>query len=388
MSVFLFAKQIVDMLYPYKILDYAMVGFILILLAYQIMLVRPDIKEMFTTVDGLVVALSGLLSLSYYKNIAEYETYFKILSAFLMYFVGRIYYERIQECYGALVSSAYIVVYLSFFNRISNYGNKMFQVTNAGGDLHYYDTDMAFAMILAFVFIAMFGKNSMFKLTTIMLVCPYMVFYSDAGIQKVLLLVVIAIILVYIMELVLCKQRISNIVLIGMLTGIIAVVVLLYLPLMGIGEANIIAGIFNGKFLDFQNMGARYFSWNEILELSRKRGIVGQLLGNGLSVSMDARIYVESLYIKTYYAIGWLGLLLALGLLVAVVRYIVRVRDRKTFYLLVIMVVILLGTGVAINSMERVQMSWFPMMFAGMVVSSVQESKNRKVIGENCEDCC
>ena len=118
-----------------------------------------------------------------------------------------------------------------------------------------------------------------------------------------------------------------------------------------------------------------YHAWNEVLELSKERGILGQIFGNSLSVGAGEGIYVESLYIKTYYALGWLGLLLALGMLVAVIRYIVMVKDRKTFYLMVMMVVILLGTGVAINSMERVQMSWFPLMFAGMVVSSVREER-------------
>ena len=163
MSFFLFVKQIVDMLYSYKILDYFMVGLILLMLIYQIMLVRPDLKSMFTKADGIMIAICGLLTMSFVKSTAEYETYFKILSAFLMYFVGRIYYERIQECYGALVSSAYLVVYLNLFCRISNFGNGLLQVTNAGGDLYYYDTDMAFAMILAFVFIAQnYGKDACF----------------------------------------------------------------------------------------------------------------------------------------------------------------------------------------------------------------------------------
>ena len=378
MSFFLFVKQIVDMLYPYKILDYVMVGLILVMLIYQIMLVRPDLRAMFTKSDGIVIAICGLLTVNFMKSMWEYEVYFKILSAFLMYFVGRIYYERIQECYGALVSSAYVVVYLNLFHRMIRFSGKLLQVTNADGDLYYYDTDMAFAMILAFVFIAMFGKNSVFKLFTILLVCPYMVFYSDAGIQKVLLLVVMAIILVYIIELVLRNQKFSNMVLVGMVTGIIGVIALLYLPLMGIGKSDImarIARIFKGRFLDFQNMSARYDAWEEVLDYIGEQGIIGQICGNGLSVDVGGGIYVESLYIKTYYALGWLGLLLALGILIAVIRYIAMVKDRKTFYLMVMMVVILLGTGVAINSMERVQMSWFPLMFAGMVVSSVREEK-------------
>ena len=380
MSFFLFAKQIVDMLYSYKILDYIMVGLILLMLAYQVMLVRPNFKAMFTKADGIVLALSGLITLSFFKNTSEYEVYFKILSAFLMYFVGRIYYERIQECYGALVSSSYIVVYLNLFYRISNFGNRLFQVTNAGGDLYYYDTDMAFAMILVFVFIAMFGKNSVFKLFTILIVCPYMVFYSDAGIQKILFLVVVAIIIVYIMELVLRNSKLSNILLVAMVVGIVVVVAFLYLPVMGIGNPEIILAAFRGKILDYQNMHARYSAWNEVLELSRQNGLWGQIFGNGLSVGAGEGIYVESLYVKTYYSIGWIGLVLALRLLAAVTRYIVKVKDRKTFYLMMMMVVILLGTGVAINSMERVQMSWFPLLFAGMVVSSVQEEENDNII--------
>lgn len=375
MSFFLFAKQIVDMLYSYKILDYAMVAFILLLLAYQILLVRPNLKELFTITDGFVLALSVLLTISFLKSTSEYETYFKILSAFLMYFVGRIYYERIQECYGALVSAAYIIVYLNFFHRISNYSGSLLQVTNANGDLYYYDTDMAFAVILAFVFITMFGKNSVIKLVTILLVCPYMVFCSDAGIQKVLLLVVMIIVLVYVMELVLRNNKISNILLLTMIFGIVGVIIFIYLPVMGFGNSEDILGVFRGRLLDYQNMHTRYSAWDEVLELAKQQGIEGQIWGNSLSVGVGGNIYVESLYIKTYYAMGLMGLLLALIFLIAVIRHIVMVKDRKTFYLMVIMAVILLGTGVAINSMERVQMSWFSMMFAGMVVSSVREEK-------------
>ena len=56
--------------------------------------------------------------------------------------------------------------------------------------------------------------------------------------------------------------------------------------------------------------------------------------------------------------------------------YVVKVNDRKTFYLAVIMAVLLLGSGVTINSMETTQMSWFPLLFAGMVISSVQEERD------------
>ncbi len=56
----------------------------------------------------------------------------------------------------------------------------------------------------------------------------------------------------------------------------------------------------------------------------------------------------------------------------------IKVKDRKTFYITVILAVMLLATGVTVSSMESTQMSWFPMMFAGMVVSSVQVEKREK----------
>ena len=81
------------------------------------------------------------------------------------------------------------------------------------------------------------------------------------------------------------------------------------------------------------------------------------------------------MYIKIYYATGYCGLLLALSAIISVMHYVVKVEDRKTFYLTVIMAILLLGSGVAVNSMESTQMSWFPMLFAGMVISSVQAQK-------------
>ena len=74
---------------------------------------------------------------------------------------------------------------------------------------------------------------------------------------------------------------------------------------------------------------------------------------------------------------GWAGIVLSLTLLLCTTKYIAKIRDRKTFYLMIMMVIMLLGTGVTMNSMERVQMSWFPMMFAGMVISSADQELSR-----------
>lgn len=368
MTFFLFAKQIVDMLYQYRILDYIMVVLVLLLLVYQIALVRPDIRRHFTVADGIVLLLSVLLTISFLKTMTGYQIYFKVMSAFLIYFVGRIYYDRIKECYGALVSAAYIVIYLNFFARIYHYGFTLMKVENAGGDLYYYDTDMAFAMILAMVFITIFGRNSLFKIVTSFVICPYMVFFSDAGIQKILMIAVYGIVVIYLMELVLSSRKLSGALLIIMLLGLLGSVVVLYLPVMGFDNIELVLKLFNGKFLDNSNMYARYADWQKFMEICSSQGIAARLFGIG----MGAEINVRSLYIKVFYSLGYVGLGLSLLLIISIMYYVMKVEDRKTFYLAVIMAVLLLGTGVTVNSMEVTQMSWFPFLFAGMVISSVQ----------------
>lgn len=368
MTFFLFAKQIVDMLYQYRILDYIMVVLVLLLLIYQIALVRPDIRSHATTADGIMVLFSCLLTISFVRTMTGYQIYFKILSAFLIYFVGRIYYDRIKECYSALVSAAYIVIYLNFFTRIYHFGFAFMKVKNAGGDLYYYDTDMAFAMILAMVFITMFGNNSLLKIITSFVICPYMVFCSDAGIQKMLMLAVYVIMIIYLMELVLNKRKLSGALLVIMLLCLLGIVAVIYLPVMGYDNADMILELFNGRFLDNSNMYARYADWAEIMEICGKQGIAAKLFG----ISMGSEIIIRSLYIKIFFALGYTGLLLAVLLIISIMYYVVKVNDRKVFYLAVIMAVLLLGTGVTVNSMEATQMSWFPFLFAGMVISSVQ----------------
>lgn len=374
MSFFLFVKQIVDMLYQYKFLDYIMVGLVLLLLVYQTALVRPDLRRWYTKADLIILLLGTLTTIGFLKTPVAYENYFKVISAFLMYFVGRIYYDRIQECYGALVSGAYLIVYLNFLKRIQHFGWDLLKVKDAGGDFYYYDTDMAFAIILAMVFIAMFGKNTVIKYLTIFAVCPYLVFYSDAGIQKILMLAVYAIILVYLTELVFRKQKLTSIVLTLMIIGMIAVVITIYLPVMGVENKELILGLFNNRLLNNSNMYDRYTKWENILSIFHQKGIGERLFGAGL----DAGIPIESLYIKLLYALGYVGVLLALLLIGYITYCVVKIEDRKTFYLAVIMAVMLMGTGVTINSMECVQMSWFPLLFAGMVISSVREGGREK----------
>lgn len=368
MTLFLFAKQLVDMLYQYHTLDYMMVILVFLLLIYQIALVRPDIRKRFMLTDGIVVALGVLLTITFFRSGNGYQIYFKVMSAFLIYFVGRVYYDRIKECYGVLTLAAYLVIYSNFLVRLSHFGSSLLKVQDAGGDLYYYDTDMAFAMVLAMVFIAMFGRNTVFKLFTVFAVCPYMVFFSDAGIQMVLMIAVYAIMAIYLIELIVNHKKLTGILLTVIILGLLGIVAVIYMPVLGFENPEQIVDLFNGRFFNNSNMYSRYTEWNMILDGCARGGLLSQLFGTG----MGAGLSIQSLYIKIYFSLGYVGLVLALLMIISIMYYVMKVEDRKTFYLAVIMAVLLLGSGVTVNSMEATQMSWFPLLFSGMVISSVQ----------------
>lgn len=374
MAFFLFVKQFVDMLYQYQALDYVMVIMVLLMLVYQTALVRPDIRKRFMLTDGVILLLGLLLTITFIRSGNGYQTYFKVMSAFLVYFMGRVYYDRIKECYGTLTLAAYLIVYINFCARIARFGMTLTKVADAGGDLYYYDTDMAFAMILAMVFIAMFGRNTVLKLFTIFIVCPYMVFFSDAGIQMVLMIAVYAIIFIYVMELVLRNKKLTGFLLSIIILGLLGIVAVIYMPVLGFDNPEFVVNLFRIRFLNNQSMYSRYAEWKTILDSCIGHGLSAKLFGIG----MGTEIPIRSLYIKIFYSLGYLGLGLALLLIISIMYYVIKVEDRKTFYLAVIMAVLLFGSGVAVNSMESTQMSWFPLLFSGMVISSVQVESEKE----------
>ena len=360
------------MLYQYHLWDNLMVIWVILLLAYQVALVRPDFRKSFSFTDMVVLSLGGLWTISFFRRANDYQTYFKVLSAFLMYFVGRIYYERIKECSGALVGAAYIAVYANLIDRIYRFGLSFVRVENAGGDFYLQDTDMAFGMILALVFITMLGKNTVFKLITIFVVCPYMILFSDAGIQVMLMFIIYFVFVLYVAELAFRKKKAVNCILIVLLLGMVGLVVLLYLPVFGIDRDVLLPMFFHNRFLNSENMRYRYNAWTQIVQKMEDGSVLQKLFG----FSLGTDLAIDSLYIKIYYSMGWTGIALTVLLLLSIVRKVAKMDDRKTFFLLIMLAILLLGTGVTVNSIEYTQMSWFPMLFAGMVISSTMSEEN------------
>ena len=116
-------------------------------------------------------------------------------------------------------------------------------------------------------------------------------------------------------------------------------------------------------------MEARYSEWGMVYALRRPANIAEVLFG----ISFNTRLPLMSLYLKALYTVGAVGLILGLFLIVLSFIAATRTEDRKSFYITVMLAILMLGSGVTFNTMESVQMSWFMMLFAGMVISSSGE---------------
>lgn len=359
MSIFLFLKPIVDMCYQLKWMDYVMVVFALVLFGYQMVLVRPNIRARIGITDTSVILIALILTVTFARSGNGYTVYFKVLSGLLLYFVGRIYYDRILECTDALVFSSYLIVILNVIHRLVVFGLGFLKVTNASGDFYYSDTDMAVAMVLAFIFIAMFGKSRWYKALTLLIICPYMVFASDAGVQKVLLVAMLFILLVFIWEWVSESKTVSNILLIILTLGLLGLLVLIYtgwkLPVLT-------------QILDNGNMKYRITGWSSAVKEIVDSSGLQRAFGVGMGIKYD----IGSLYLKTLYSVGIAGAVLGVLVVLSIVFHTFMVEDRKTYYATMMLLILFLGTGATVNCMESVQISWLPLMFAGMTVSSVQ----------------
>ena len=383
MPIFLFCKQIVYMRYQYKILDYGMVLFALVLICYKIWKdkIYTDIKGFLCPADIIVFALMVIYVPSFLKYTAAYGIFFKVESCFLIYFLGRLYGKEIMQHGKMLAAAGYMVVYVNFIYRFYQFGFK-FIVTgpevallNSGG-LYYYKTDLAIGIIIAVLFIYMFSENKWLKWITILPVCGYMVFYSGARMQQLIMAAEYVLILLCELEKRTKFEWKLNAkcmkVIMGIFASFVAVffVALQLFPFEKVEEGlQVDTGA--GSFLE-NLMHSRHIIWWDILKYFSEQSFFTRVFGIDLQTEYlhnAQNMRAHSVYIKQIYSTGYVGCFLFLALIAVVLVYLCKEKDRKLFYMILVLWVMFLGAGLTIESLEATQMSWFPMLFTGMLLT-------------------
>lgn len=396
MPIFLFCKQIVDVLYQYKILDYGMVLFALILILYKIWKDKlyTNIREFISLADVIVLALMVVYVMAFLRYPSAYGTFFKVESCFFIYFLGRVYGEEIMKHGKLLAIAGYIVVYANLIYRFYQFGFKFFVtgpevvLLNLGG-LYYYKTDLAIGMIIAVLFIYMFSENRWLKWITVLPICGYMVFYSSARMPQLIMVAEYILILFCELE----KRTRFELKItpkfIKVVTGIVFslmiafFVVLQFFPFEKV-EAGLKMDIGLGSTIE-NMMHSRHIVWWDILKYFSEQSFLTRVFGIDLATEYmhnAENIRAHSAYIKQIYATGYIGCSMFLMFVSSVLLQLSKGKNKKTVYISLVLWMMFLGTGLTIESLEATQMSWFPMLFAGILFTGQKDKNPNKVVQE------
>lgn len=381
MAIFLLLKQFVDLLYQFQWLDYLMVIFALVLTVYTLIKDNWSLKNL-VRVDFLILVLVILSFTSYLQDISSYQTFFKVLSAYLLYFTGRICYIRTLQYTPICSYASYFIVWMNFIHKlVRNHWNLLARPDNSG-EFYYYKTDMAFAMVLCAIFITLYGKRILEKCFTVLLVIPYMVFSSGARMLWFGLIVVYVILGLYLVEQKSKKELHLSPKNISIFLGVCVALVALFLFLV---SNKTIHERFDTRFyFDFSegiftetNTHGRMESFPVIWNLVNNGSIFHTIFGhpwNGeVATLVENGIPVPDchcLYLKYLYTNGYVGLLTFLTWCITVVLYADKQSNRLLFYALLGVLSLFLVTGVSVSAITMTQMGWFPFLFAGTCVSN------------------
>lgn len=396
MPIFLFAKQIVDMLYQFQFMDYGMVLFAIVLLGYKIWKDKlyVDIRNKIIVTDALVVALGIVYFLSFLRYTPLYGTFFKVESCFLIYFLGRVYRKEIMNHGKMLAYAGYFVIYANFIYRFYQFGYKFILVgvektlLNVGG-FYYYKTDLAFGILIATLFVYIFAKNNLFKWFTIIVISGYMVFYSGARMGQVVMfgLYVLIIWREYVIKHK-KKLRISRKAM-TIIMNVLCVCMLLLFIGVQLFPFEVLQGMFDldtelGMKLN-NLMHSRHIIWTDILYYFSEQNILTRLFGIDLGTEYlhtSENMRCHSQYIKQIYSTGYIGCFLVFFLVKkAICLCCDRIDDKMNFIGIIVWVAVL-GFGFSIESLEATQMSWFPMLFLGALCSAEQRKQEVSIAEE------
>lgn len=394
MPVFLFLKQFVDMLYQFQILDYGMVVFALALLGYKVFADKQyvNIRARLCSADYIVIALGCVYVASFLRYPAAYGTFFKVESAFLIYFLGRAYGEEILKSGRALAAAGYIIIYVNFIYRFYQFGYSLWLgldeigLLNRGG-LYYYKTDLTVGIMIAVLMIYTFSRIKIVKWLTILPVAGYMVFYSGARMQQAVMVCIYVLILFREIE----KKKNKTIGMTKMscsiIMGIIIIISVIFLMGVQIFPYEMLDNKISQLSIILEKlMHSRHIVWTGILRYYSEQPFLTRLTGIDLATEClhNASGYrAHSAYIKQIYATGYLGCALMVAFQCSLLQSVTRENNRALIYITVGLWIILLGSGLSIESFEATQMSWFPMLFAGVLITSAQSMKKMGAISES-----
>lgn len=372
MDILFFLKPIVDMLYAYQFLD------IILLVLVLFFLVNKRIDK-FVFLDFIVVLLLGLFALSFAQDTNGLNTFIKIASAFLMYFLGRMYYKSWYKYVYQLQKGFIIILIITLFSYITGIGYIQWGSVNTFTGFYFFKTDLAAAMTQCAIMLCIMPKLKRIDYL-LLITCCYLAFISNARMYYFIILILLGLIFIY-------QRYPYKRIEINTKFFVIIIVCIVGL-LIGLN----ILGRYIDDFLLFKidnasdlmndsNTQGRNQIWEKIYDHFQNQNLVTRLIGIDLvSDSIYGEHNSHNVYLKILYSTGYIGISLFLIFIFYSLYYINKVKSARLFYISCSLFGIFLLGGISYITLESTQISWLPMFFIGVCVSETIHPYEKKDI--------
>ena len=423
-GIFLFLKQIVDVIYELKVLDVLMVVFALALIGVQSVRLLKDsgvnqsvqnvfalVKNQIKPIDYAVLILACLYALSFLRDMHAMASFVKIESAFLIYVLGRVYGQKIIDKGRCLAIASYLIVYANMIyiaaeRWCDKYRCHMFPWDKFGmfngGAMYYYKTDLAIGMILASLFIYSYSKSKVFKWITLYVAVPYTIYDANARLGKAILACVLLSFLIREIVLRIKHRNVGKIMTadddakvsgkarkIGFLEiifGITAVFIVALFIAIQVTPVKQFKYYDLGLSSDLMNRlenlcHSRHIIWWDTFHSMANQGFFTRCIGIDLQnfpEYNDPHMMSHCLYLNMFFAIGYIGIFAFIAFLYLIFKNIGKLRDSNTRFVTVTLWLVILIFGISMDPIEYTQISWFPFMYAGLIVNMISSNVNNR----------
>ena len=418
MTLFLSAKQIVDLLYQFKFLDYLMVVAAAGLVIYKAVkeyrisgetgfagYVVSIVKKNFCLTDALILILAVLVGLSLLRNLDGFKEACAIESAFLVYLLGRVYGKGVLKAGKYLAYVGYAIIYVNgsyyLYKCIDYYTHDTYPYLGEGdlknsGALYYYKTDLGIAILFATVFIYCFSKALIAKYITIFIINVAFLFHTNARTsQAIYVLFLIGICIIEISKFVKSKkdsqQKTENpnnnnsskkiitcCAIISMVLIISGMVALHLSPIKKMPYSDLVISDDAAEKIE-DIFHSRQIIWWDTFHFMMNGSPVTELIGvdidkDSFALHNSEQMMSHCMYLTIIFGLGFVGLIVFISLLWSILYKLFRLNSTEVTMkiLLFSSFVIFLIMGLTTDALEYTQISWFPFIFAGMAVSEAK----------------
>lgn len=340
--------------------------------------------------DILIILLFILFSISYLKNRDSLSTayYEKIISNFLMYFLGK--YCLMHKRFKLLSLSYMIVLIVNLLLLLSGIGYIYWGEAKTFIGTYYFKTDFALAMYQCFIFLRLYlyQKKLPYEIVSIIsifIIIPILVFISNS---RAYLFIYMMSIIVFFIEVLqshnYLRKNVSKAIKLLAPLYVMAIVGTIYFLL--IKQSNLLADnhlLFFKFSNDYNilgyNLQGRNVVWHLLLVKFFNNSMINRITGIDLSsalVLVNKEYFdTHNIYLRILYSSGYIGLVLFILFIFIMIKRIYRYDgDIKIKYTCIYLTMCYILSGISADNLIYTQQSWFFFFFMGLIMNRTNKS--------------